>query len=74
MRLKDIRQKHNLTQKELAEQLHIKQNTFSQYENGKRELPVEILIALARLFNTSTDYILGLTDDDKAYPRVDTDL
>lgn len=74
MRLKDIRQKHNLTQKELAEQLHIKQNTFSQYENGKRELPVEILIALARLFNTSTDYILGLTDDDKAYPRVDPDL
>ena len=48
--------------KEVAAYLHIKQNTYSQYENGQRQLPLECLIALAKLYKTSTDYILGLTD------------
>lgn len=68
MRLKDMREDRDLTQKELAEYLHIKQNTFSQYENGHRELPIDTLIALAHFFQTSTDYILGLTDEKKPYP------
>jgi len=69
MRLKDIREDRDLTQKELAEYLHIRQNTYSQYENGHRELPIDILIALARFFGTSTDYILGLTDEKTPYPE-----
>ena len=68
MRLKDIREDHDLTQREVAEYLHIRQNTYSQYENGQRGLPVETLIKLARYFGVSVDYILGLTDQPKPYP------
>lgn len=68
MRIRDLREDHDLTQKELAEYLHIRQNTYSQYENGQRQLPLEILIALAKYYKTSTDYILGLTEEQKPYP------
>ena len=67
MRIKDLREDHDLTQKELAEYLHIKQNTYSQYENGQRQLPLDCLIALAKYYKTSTDYILGLTNERKPY-------
>ena len=67
MRIKDLREDSDVTQKELAEYLHIKQNTYSQYENGQRQLPIEVLIALARYYHTSTDYLLGLTDERKPY-------
>ena len=68
MRIKDLREDHDITQKEIAEYLHVKQNTYSQYENGQRQLPIECLIALARYYQVSTDYILGLTDDKEPYP------
>lgn len=68
MRLRDIREDRDMTQKEIAELLHIRQNTFSQYENGHRALPVEILVKLTAIFGTSADYILGLTDEEKPYP------
>ena len=67
MRIRDLREDNDLTQKELAEYLHIKQNTYSQYENGQRQLPLDTLIALAKYYNTSTDYILGLTEERKPY-------
>ena len=69
MRLKDMRADRDITQKEIAEFLHIKQNTYSQYETGQRQLPVDTLIKLALFFNTSTDYILELTDEAKPYRR-----
>ena len=69
MRLKDLREDRDITQRELAELLHIRQNTYSQYETGQRQLPVDTLIKLALFFNTSTVYILELTDDPKAYKR-----
>lgn len=69
MRLKDMREDRDITQKEIAELLHIKQNTYSQYETGQRQLPVDTLIKLALFFNTSTDYILELTDEAKPYRR-----
>ena len=69
MRIKYLREDSDLTQKELADFLHIKQNTYSQYENGHRQLPIDALIALARYYKTSTDYILGLTDERKPYKR-----
>ena len=68
MRIRDLREDNDLTQKQLAEYLHIKQNTYSQYENGQRQIPIEALIALAKFYKTSTDYILGLTDERKPYP------
>ena len=67
MRIRDLREDRDLTQKEVAEYLHIRQNTYSQYENGQRQLPIEALIALAKFYNTSTDYILGLTDQLRPY-------
>ena len=63
MRIKDLREDHNLTQADVANILHIKQNTYSQYENGQRQLPLHCLIALAKFYKTSTDYILGLVDE-----------
>lgn len=70
MRLRDIREDADVTQQTLATYLHIRQNTYSQYENGQRQLPVGMLVRLALFFNTSTDYILGLTDERRPYPRV----
>ena len=67
MRIKDLREDSDLTQKDIADFLHIKQNTYSQYENGHRQLPIDFLIALAKYYKTSTDYILGLTDERKPY-------
>lgn len=67
MRIKDLREDSDITQKEIADYLHIKQNTYSQYENGHRQLPIEVLIALAKYYHTSTDYLLGLTDERKPY-------
>lgn len=68
MRLKDLREDLDMTQADVAKRLYIKQNTYSQYENGQRGLPVEVLIKLAKLFETSTDYILSLTDERRPYP------
>lgn len=65
MRIKELREDNDLSQRELAEYLHVKQNTYSQYENGQRQLPIPCLIALAEFYKTSTDYILGLTDNKK---------
>ncbi len=69
MRLKDIREDNDITQKTLSEYLNIRQNTYSQYETGQRQMPIDTLIKLAIYFNTSTDYILGLTDIIDKYPR-----
>ena len=67
MRIKDLREDSDLTQSEVAQYLHIKQNTYSQYETGQRQIPIECLIALAKFYNTSTDYILELTKERKPY-------
>ncbi len=69
MRLKDIREDKDITQKTIADYLNIKQNTYSQYENGQRQIPIELLIKLALYYNTSTDYLLGLTNFSKPYPK-----
>ena len=69
MRLRDLREDGDITQKALAEHLHIRQNTYSQYETGQRQIPIELLIELARYFDTSVDYLLELTDVRKPYPR-----
>ena len=68
MRIRDLREDHNLTQADVAKMLHIKQNTYSQYENEQRQIPLSCLIALAKFYKTSTDYLLGLTDKRSPYP------
>ena len=69
VRLKDLREDSDITQTVLASLLHIKQNTYSQYENGQRQIPLELLIQLAEFYDTSIDYIVGLTDERKPYPK-----
>ncbi len=68
-RIKNLRTENNYTQEYVANKLNIKQNTYSQYESGIRELPIECLIKLAILYDTSTDYILNLTDEEFPYKR-----
>ena len=69
-RLRSLREDHDFTQVFVAEYLNVQQNTYSQYESGKRQIPIEALIKLADLYETSTDYILGRTDVSKPYPRM----
>lgn len=69
MRLRDLREDHDMTQSAIAELLHIKQNTYSQYENGQRQIPLDLLIQFAAFYQTSTDYLLGITDDSRPYPK-----
>lgn len=69
MRLKSLREDRDLTQREIAKRLNIAQNTYSQYENGVHQLPIDILIKLANFYHTSTDYILEMTDESKPYPK-----
>lgn len=66
-RLKDLREDNDLVQKEVAAYLEIDQRTYSNYETGKREIPTHLLTRLAKLYKTSTDYILGITDNSKPY-------
>ena len=61
-RLKDLREDNDLVQKQVADVLGIDQRVYSNYETGKREIPTRFVIALAKFYKTSTDYILGLTD------------
>ncbi len=66
-RLKDLREDHDLTQQEIAEFLDMKQPQYSRYERGLRDIPTDLLIRLAKYYHTSVDYILGLTNNPKAY-------
>ena len=61
-RLKDLREDNDFSQKFVAEYLDMKQPQYSRYERGIRDIPTDVLIRLARLYSTTTDYILGLTD------------
>lgn len=62
-RIRNLREDHDLKQEDIARLLHCTQACYSNYETGKRDIPTEVLIQLAGLYHTSTDYILGLTDD-----------
>lgn len=62
-RIRDLREDNDYTQKDIAKMLNCSQQAYSKYELGQRDIPTEILIALARFYNTTTDYILGLSDE-----------
>ena len=66
-RLRDLREDRDLAQKQVAAFLGIDQRVYSNYEIGKREIPTRFVVALAKFYNTSTDYILGLTNNTKPY-------
>lgn len=68
-RLKDLREDHDLSQRIVSEKLNITRPQYSLYETGKRDIPVDLLIVLARFYNTSIDYITELTDVTQKYPE-----
>ena len=57
--IRDLREDHDLTQREVAAYLGVSQQTYSNYENGVREIPTNTVVALARFYKVSTDYLLG---------------
>ena len=69
-RIRDLREDADLRQQDLAGYLQCTQVSYSHYELGKRDIPTDVLIRLARFYKTSTDYLLGLTDERRPYPPV----
>ena len=68
-RLRDLREDHDLTQTQVSEYLGLKQPQYCRYERGLRDIPTDILIRLAKLYKTSTDYILELTQNKTPYNK-----
>ncbi|MBR5409538.1 MAG: helix-turn-helix transcriptional regulator [Clostridia bacterium] len=62
-RIRDLREDHDLTQREVAEMLHCSQQVYSNYELGQRDIPTDVLIRLSVFYHVSTDFILGLETD-----------
>ena len=67
-RLRDLREDKDMNQTQIAKILGMSQTGYSKYETGENDIPTEILIKLARFYNTSIDYLLGETDEPKRYP------
>lgn len=64
-RLRDLREDHDMTQTDVAKYLEMTQPQYYRYEAGYRDIPTDILLRLADLYNTSTDYLLGRTNNPK---------
>lgn len=69
LRLKDLREDKDLKQEDIAKILNISQTNYSKYELGKINIPINSLIILATFYNTSIDYLLGITNESKPYTR-----
>lgn len=61
-RIRDLREDRDLTQRQIAEMLGMSQTGYSKYETGENDIPTHVLIKLADFYGTSTDYILGRTE------------
>lgn len=69
LRLKDIRTDSDLYQKDIAAYLHCKQQTYSRYETGEVQPPLEVMEKLSIYYNTSVDYLMGITDEKTPYRK-----
>ncbi len=68
-RIRNLREDKDLTQKQIGQVLNMSQTGYNQYEIGKNDIPTKVLLKLADFYNTSTDYILGRTNEIKPYPK-----
>mgnify|MGYP005766811483 CR=1 FL=1 len=68
-RLEDLRIDSDRTQADIADFLGCQREVYRRYEKGLRQIPVDMLIQLSRLYNVSIDYLVGLTNEKKPYPR-----
>lgn len=66
-RIAELRKERGWSQKELCKLLNMSQTGYSKYETGENDVPTAILIRLAQIYGTSTDYILGITDEPDPY-------
>ena len=69
LRLRDLREDNDMSQAEMAKLLKCSQQTYSRYEAHVTEIPLQSLIFLANYYNTSVDYLLGITNEPKPYPK-----
>lgn len=67
--IRNLREDHDLTQLQVANMLHTSRTSYCAYENGVSEFTPDQLMQLAEIYHTSVDYLLGLTDERKPYPR-----
>lgn len=66
-RIRGMREDNDMNQTQVAKMLGMSQTGYSKYETGENDIPTQILIRLARFYNTSTDYLLGETDDPRRH-------
>lgn len=69
LRIRDLREDNDMSQAEMAKLLQCSQQTYSRYESHTTEIPLESLIFLAAYYHTSTDYLLGITNQKEPYPN-----
>ena len=69
LRIRDLREDSDLTQKQIAEHPMCDQSLYSKYERGERELPLKTAVSLAQFYKTSVDYLVGLTDNRRPYSK-----
>ena len=69
LRIRDLREDKDLKQYAVAEFLMCDQSLYSKYERGERELPLRLAVQLAEFYGVSIDYLVGLTDEPRPYPR-----
>ena len=69
LRIRDLREDRDLTQKEISKYLECDQSLYSKYERAERDIPLHLLVKLAVYYETSVDYLVGLTDVKKPYRR-----
>ena len=68
-RIRNLREDRDLKQEDLAKLLNCTQACYSNYENGKRDIPTEVLDTLATYYNVSVDYLMGRTNQKEPYPK-----
>ena len=69
LRIRDMREDRDLTQRTIADYLMCDQSLYSKFERQERPIPLEHIIRLAEYYNTSVDYLVGLTDETHPYPK-----
>jgi transcriptional regulator with XRE-family HTH domain len=69
VRMRNLREDSDKTQKELAIVLKTSQTMYARYERGANELPIRHLITIAKFYDVSTDYLLGLTNEKRPFPK-----
>lgn len=68
-RIRNLREDSDMTQQQIADKLYISRSAYSNYENGSRAFPLEILSQIADIYGTSVDYLIGRTNVKKPYPK-----